>query len=91
MVLLNAWAKRLNYLKKHDTLAPTTIVIDRPDTLKALVGDGTPVWPICDRLLDLTRGMLEVLDEAHGVVKVIVTMHANFREFLRRTHGNGSN
>lgn len=63
---------------------PTTIVIDRLDAVSIEPeGGGKRERPSGDELLDFVEMLLEVLAEAKGTVKVVVTMHAAFTEESR--------
>ena len=79
LTLLDALAERSDN-DDHDrkgNLAPTTIVIDRPDACCIEpAGGGRREWPIGKMLLKLVESLLEVVKEARGIIKVIVIMHA---------------
>lgn len=72
------WAERANIdgHENHNPSAPTSIIIDRPDSFCIESADGgRREWPISDTLLNTVELLLEVLKVAKGVVKVVVVMH----------------
>lgn len=78
--LLNALADRNNGNscdQKYD-IAPITLIIDRPDAFCELAKDGGRDWPISDALYELVEVLLEVLNDARGIVKVVMIMHSSF-------------
>jgi hypothetical protein len=83
LALLNALAERSDN-NDHDrkgNIAPTTIVIDRPDAFCIEpAGGGRREWPIGDMLLELVESLLKVVKEARGIIKVVVIMHAAFSD-----------
>jgi hypothetical protein len=83
LTLLNKLAERSGN-HDHDRMgdmAPTTIVIDRPDALCIEpAGGGRREWPIGEMLLELVESLLEVVEEARGIIKVVVIMHAAFSD-----------
>ena len=82
--LLNVLAD-IPRVRSHDNTAgdtkPTTIIIDRLDAISVEpAGGGKREVPSGGDLRDFVEMLLEVLDEAKGIVKVVVTMHAAFTE-----------
>ena len=83
LTLLNALAEPSdnNEHGRNGNIAPTTIIIDRPDALCIeRAGGGRREWPIGEKLLELVESLLEVVKEARGIIKVVVTMHAAFSD-----------
>ena len=67
LTLLNAWAERANIdgHENHNPSAPTSIIIDRPDSFCIESADGgRREWPISDALLNTVELLLEVLKVA---------------------------
>ena len=82
--LLNALAD-IPRVRSHDNSAgdtkPTTIIIDRLDAISIEpAGGGKREVPSGGDLREFVEMLLEVLDKAKGIVKVVVTMHAAFTE-----------
>ena len=72
----------LNALTEHPNVNnPTTIIIDRLDAVCIYPTDGGKCEsPNGDELIEFVESLLEILEEAEGVVKVVVTMHAAFSD-----------